>query len=69
MHTRINICMETLLTLIPANWLAIVTAVVALCSAVAAVTPTPKPGSIWAKLYAVVDLLALNFGFAKDKGK
>ncbi|MEN9512538.1 MAG: hypothetical protein RJB16_298 [Bacteroidota bacterium] len=45
------------------------TAVVALASAVAAVTPTPKKGSVLSKAYKVVDLLALNIGKAKDKGE
>lgn len=50
-------------------WVKIGTAVVTLASAVAAVTPTPKPGSLWAKVYAVVDFLALNIGKAKQTGK
>jgi len=50
------------------TWFPVVTAVVALASAVAAVTPTPKPTSKLAKVYKVVDFLALNFGKAKDTG-
>lgn len=46
----------------------IITAVVALFSAVAAVTPTPKEGTVWAKLYKLIDMLAINIGKAKDKG-
>ena len=57
-----------LLTLIPEGWLAIVTAIIALASAVAAVTPTPEEGSILGKVYKVIDWLALNVGKAKDKG-
>lgn len=44
-----------------------VSAVVAAASAVAALTPTPKDDSVVAKLYKVVDWLALNVGKAKDK--
>jgi hypothetical protein len=49
-------------------WFAVVTAVVTLASAIASVTPTPKQGSALAKVYAVIDFLALNIGKAKDKG-
>ena len=45
----------------------ILTSVVAIASAVAAMTPTPKDDGIVKKLYKVVDLLALNIGKAKDK--
>lgn len=54
--------------LISENWVNIITAVVALASAIAAVTPTPKAGSFLAKLYKGIDWLALNVGKAKDKG-
>lgn len=50
-------------------WVQVATAVVALASAIAATTPTPKPGSTWAKVYAVIDFLALNIGKAKQPGK
>lgn len=50
-------------------WFAVVSAVIALASAVASITPTPKPGTALAKAYAVIDFLALNIGKAKDKGK
>jgi hypothetical protein len=50
------------------SWFGIVTAVIALASAVAAFTPTPEAGSTLAKVYAVIDFLALNIGKAKDKG-
>lgn len=51
------------------SWFGIVTAVIALASAIAAVTPTPAPGSTLAKVYAVIDFLALNIGKSKDKGE
>jgi hypothetical protein len=45
----------------------ILTSVVAIASAVAAMTPTPKDDGIVKKLYKIVDLLALNVGKAKEK--
>lgn len=60
--------METLIQFIQSNqWVSIVTAVVTLASAIAAATPTPKAGTFLAGVYKVIDLLALNFGKAKDK--
>ena len=60
--------METLIQTFQTNpWFGIATAVVALFSAIAAATPTPKAGSFSAKLYKAVDFLALNFGKAKQK--
>ncbi len=50
-------------------WFGVVAAAISLASAVAAVTPTPKPGTPLAKVYGIIDLLALNIGKAKDKGK
>ncbi len=44
-----------------------ITAIVAIASLVAAVTPTPKGDKFLAKLYKVIDFLALNIGKAKDK--
>ena len=54
---------------VQANWeaiLLILTSAIALASAVAALTPTPKDDSIVKKLYGFVDALALNVGKAKD---
>jgi len=62
--------METIITLLQDNpWFQVVAAVVALASAVAAITPTPKEGSFLAKLYKVIDLAAINVGKAKQTGK
>ncbi len=62
--------MEQLLSLLQGNpWFTIFTAVVTLASAIAAVIPTPKPGTFLAKLYVFIDIAALNIGKAKDKGK
>tara|TARA_R110000765_G_scaffold264112_1_gene363704 strand:- start:177 stop:338 length:162 start_codon:yes stop_codon:yes gene_type:complete len=44
----------------------IATALVASCSAIAAVTPTPKDDTMIAKAYKIVDLLAINVGKAKE---
>ena len=44
-----------------------VTAIIAIASLVAAVTPTPQWDKLLAKLYKVIDFLALNIGKAKDK--
>ena len=46
-----------------------VTAVIATASIVAAVTPTPQDDKWIGKLYALLDLAAMNVGFAKDKAK
>lgn len=49
-------------------WFGVVTAVIALASAIAAITPTPKAGTWQAKVYGVIDFLALNVLKAKDTG-
>ena len=43
------------------------TSVVAACSAIAALTPTPMDDGLVRKLYKIVDFLALNIGRAKEK--
>ncbi len=45
----------------------IITAVIAVASAVAALTPTPKDDGWIKKITGIIDLLALNIGKAKDK--
>lgn len=47
------------------NW---ATAIIAAASTFAASTPTPKEGTILAKVYKVIDFLSVNIGKAKDKG-
>jgi hypothetical protein len=42
--------------------------IVVAASVVAAVTPTPTPGTIYARLYKIVDLFAANVFRAKDTG-
>jgi hypothetical protein len=44
------------------------TAAVTACSAIAAVTPTPKDDAAVAWAYKIIDFIALNFGKAKDTG-
>ena len=46
----------------------IATMVISAASCIAAVTPTPVDDNIVKKLYKVIDFLAINFGYAKDKG-
>ena len=43
------------------------TAIISACAIIAAVTPTPKDDSVIAKIYRVIDLLAVNIGKAKEK--
>lgn len=55
---------------VQSNWdgiLLILTSAVALASAVAALTPTPKDDGIIKKVYKLLDALALNVGKAKEK--
>ena len=62
--------MNTILHSIASNdLLNIITAAIALASAIAAVTPTPAPGTFLAKLYTLIDFVAINIGKAKDKGE
>jgi hypothetical protein len=50
-------------------WLSAVTSVIAAASAVAALTPTPRDDKLLGKLHAVVNLLALNIGYAKREAQ
>jgi len=60
--------MDTILQLVQDNpWFGVVTAIVALASAVAAATPTPEKGTFLSKVYSIVDWAALNIGKAKQK--
>ena len=62
--------MDTILQLFQDNpWFGVVAAAVAFASAITAATPTPKKGSFWSKVYAVIDWAALNIGKSKDKGE
>lgn len=55
-----------LLSLTVGEWLLLFTVLCTLASAIAALTPTPKDDAVIAKLYKLIDLLALNFGRAKE---
>ena len=62
--------MDILIKLIEDNpWFGVLTAAIALASAITVATPTPKKGSIWAKIYGLIDWAALNVGKAKDKAE
>ncbi|MGB5093754.1 MAG: hypothetical protein WBN97_10665 [Parvibaculum sp.] len=59
-------------SLFPDSWLAWIQAglsIVGAASAVAAATPTPSDDKIVGKIYAIVNLLALNVGFAKPAAR
>ena len=47
----------------------IISAIVFIASAIAAITPTPKDDKLIGKLYKIIDVCALNIGKAKDKPK
>ena len=47
------------------DWMGVITAVVALASAICAATPTPKDDKMLGKIYKFIELLALNIGKAK----
>lgn len=48
-------------------WVTAVTGLVTAASAVAALTPTPKDDRALAKLRSILEILALNVGFARRK--
>ena len=61
--------MDSIIEFLQENvWFNVFTALVALASAIAAATPTPKEDSKLSKVYKIVDWLAINLGKAKDKG-
>ena len=45
----------------------IISAIVFIASAIAAITPTPKDDKWIGKLYKIIDVCALNIGKAKNK--
>jgi hypothetical protein len=46
---------------------AIIGSIVAAASFITAMTPKPKPGTVLAKIYKLVEIMALCVGKAKDK--
>jgi hypothetical protein len=60
--------METILQLLQGqSWFSVITTLIALASAITALTPTPKEDTLLGKVYFFIDFLALNIGKAKDK--
>lgn len=51
------------------GYIQVASLVVSVASALAALTPTPKDDEWVAKVYKIVDVLALNVGKAKQIGK
>lgn len=47
------------------NTINIITAVIAIASAIAVITPTKKDDAFLAKIKPFIDIIALNFGNAK----
>ncbi len=41
---------------------------ISICSVVCLATPTPAPDTALGKAYKVIEIIAFNFGRAKDKG-
>jgi uncharacterized protein involved in cysteine biosynthesis len=56
---------QTILSVIP-DWLEALSLLVASASVIAAATNTPKDDSAIAKIYKIIDFLAINFGKAKQ---
>ena len=50
------------------TWLSAVGSVVIAASVLTSITPTPEPGTRLARIYRYVELSALLFGRAKDRG-
>jgi len=49
------------------GWLSAAASVIAAASTVTALTPTPADDRWLGKIYRLVEILALNIGYAKDK--
>lgn len=61
--------MEFITNLLSNDWVSYITAAIAVFSAIAAILPTPAPGTPMATVYKAVDWIALNVGKAKDTGE
>jgi len=48
-------------------FIAVVPTIVMVCSAIAALTPTPVDDGLMKKVYMIMDWCALNVGKAKDR--
>ena len=63
---------ESIIPLVTSNLeevLSIAFSIIAVASSIAAVTKTPSDDEWIGKIYKVVDILALNIGYAKEKPK
>lgn len=61
---------DNLIGCLTADWTGVfevIFAVIAAASALTAVTPTPSDDRFVGKIYKLVEALALNIGYAKDK--
>lgn len=48
-------------------WLQAIPVIVTICSTFVAMTDTPADDKIWGKIYKYIDILAFNFGKAKQE--
>jgi hypothetical protein len=68
MRLNINVMTDIIITFLEGqDWWVWVAAAISAASAFTAATPTPKADSKWAKVYSVIDFVALNVLRAKDK--
>lgn len=68
MRLNINVMTDIIITFLEGqDWWVWVAAAISAASAFTAATPTPKADSKWAKVYSVIDFIALNVLRAKDK--
>lgn len=62
--------MDAIISLVEGQaWFSWITAIITAASAIAAATPTPQKGSLLAKVYSIIDFLAVNVGKAKEKSE
>ena len=57
--------LTAILSVIP-DWIEAISILVASASVIAATTTTPSDDKLWAKVYKIIDLVAINFGKAKQ---
>jgi hypothetical protein len=61
---------ESMILLLTSNVAAVFNvafSIIAIASSIAAITKTPSDDKWVGKVYKIIDVLALNFGYAKDK--
>ena len=62
---------ESIIQLVTTNVTAVLNvafSIVAIASSIAAITKTPADDEWVGKIYKIIDVLALNVGYAKEKG-